>query len=133
VVEGCVLRQSPDNTHPDSPDYPQQRGCARGRSLRHAVFAADRLKYPLKRKHWQPGGGDASNGQLRGCDEWERISWDEALDLVAQRFTEIREAQGGDALAAFACSRSTNEDVYLLQKMARTSFKTNNIDNCARV
>ena len=29
VVEGCVLRQSPDNTHPDSPDYPQQRGCAR--------------------------------------------------------------------------------------------------------
>ena len=94
VVEGCVLRQSPDNTHPDSPDYPQQRGCARGRSLRHAVFAADRLKYPLKRKHWQPGGGDASNGQLRGRDEWERISWDEALDYIAGEVTRIKRDYG---------------------------------------
>ena len=90
VVEGCVLRQSPDNTHPDLPDFPQQRGCARGRSLRHAVFAADRLKYPLKRKHWQPGGGSASNGQLRGRDEWERISWDEALDYIAGEVTRIK-------------------------------------------
>lgn len=94
VVEGVVMRQSPDNLHPDSPDYPQQRGCARGRSLRHAVFASDRLKYPLKRKHWQPGGGDNSQGHLRGQDEWERISWDEALDYIASEVTRIKQDYG---------------------------------------
>ncbi|MDO4399944.1 MAG: molybdopterin-dependent oxidoreductase [Coriobacteriia bacterium] len=94
VAEGVVLRQSPDNTHPDSPDYPQQRGCARGRSLRHAVFASDRLKYPLKRKHWQPGGGENSQGHLRGRDEWERITWDEALDYIASEVTRIKNDYG---------------------------------------
>ena len=38
-----------------------------------------------------------------------------------------------EALAGFACSRSTNEDIYMLQKMVRTAFKSNNTDNCARV
>lgn len=94
VVEGCVLRQAPDNTRPDTPDNPQQRGCARGRSLRHAVFASDRLKYPLKRKHWQPGGGAASNGHLRGRDEWERITWDEALGYIADEVTRIKRDYG---------------------------------------
>ena len=61
------------------------------------------------------------------------MSWDEALDLIASKFGEIKQAHGGDALAAFACSRSTNEDIYLLEKMARCAFETNNVDNCARV
>jgi len=80
VEDGVVIRQKTDDTHPDSPDYPQQRGCLRGRSQRFQVFGADRLKYPMKRKNWEPGGGDKS---LRGRDEWVRISWEEALDLVA--------------------------------------------------
>ena len=71
VVDGKVLRQKTDDLHPDTPDYPQQRGCARGRALRQLIFGADRLKYPLKRKHWAPGGGDK---ELRGRDEWERVS-----------------------------------------------------------
>ena len=58
---------------------------------------------------------------------------DEALDLVARRFTELRDAHGGESLAAFACSRSTNEDIYLFQKMARIVLQTNNVDCCARV
>ncbi len=45
----------------------------------------------------------------------------------------LRDEFGGESLAAFACARSANEDIYMLQKMARTVFKTNNIDNCARV
>ena len=52
---------------------------------------------------------------------------------MAERFGAIKEQWGGDALAAFACSRSTNEDVYMVQKMARCAFGTNNIDNCARI
>ena len=55
------------------------------------------------------------------------------MSLVASRMGSIRDEFGGQALAAFACARSANEDIYMLQKMARTAFKTNNVDNCARV
>lgn len=91
VADGVVIRQKTDDTHPDSPDFPQQRGCARGRSQRQRVFGADRLKYPMKRAHWAPGGGDKS---LRGKDEWVRISWDEALDIVASEIKRINEKYG---------------------------------------
>ena len=50
---------------------------------REWIYSPSRIKYPMKRKGWQPGGGENSNGQMRGKDEWERISWDEALDLCA--------------------------------------------------
>ncbi|MEL1133655.1 molybdopterin-dependent oxidoreductase [Desulfitobacterium sp. THU1] len=95
VVDGVVVRQKTDDTHPDSPDYPQQRGCHRGRSQRHQVFGADRLKYPMKRKNWEPGGG---NKELRGKDEWVRISWDEALDLVAKELKRIKEKHGNKSI-----------------------------------
>lgn len=91
VAEGVVVRQKTDDTHPDSPDYPQQRGCARGRSHRKMVLGADRLKYPMKRKNWEPGGGKK---ELRGKDEWVRISWDEALDIVAGEIKRIKEKHG---------------------------------------
>ncbi len=65
VEDGVVTRQKTDDTHPDSPDYPQQRGCSRGRSQRQRVFGADRLKYPMKRAHWAPGGGDKSPARKR--------------------------------------------------------------------
>lgn len=97
VRDGKVICQDTDSLHPDSPDYPQQRGCARGRSLRHAIFSKDRLKYPLKRKHWRVGGGDK---ELRGRDEWERISWDEALDIVASEVTRIKNKYGNKAILA---------------------------------
>lgn len=95
VVDGVVVRQKTDDTHPDSPDFPQQRGCHRGRSQRHQVFGPDRLKYPMKRKHWEPGGG---RKELRGRDEWVRISWDEALDLVAAELKRIKETYGNKSI-----------------------------------
>ena len=95
VVDGVVLRQKTDDSYEDSPDFPQMRGCLRGRSQRQQVFGADRLKYPMKRKNWEPGGG---NRELRGRDEWERISWDEALDLVADEITRIKENFGNEAI-----------------------------------
>ena len=52
---------------------------------------------------------------------------------MAKKFTELRDTYGGDSLAGFACARSANEDIYMLQKMVRTAFHTNNTDNCARV
>jgi anaerobic dimethyl sulfoxide reductase subunit A len=98
VVDKTVVRVKTDDTHPDSPDYPQQRGCARGRSQRMQVFSADRLKYPMKRKNWAPGGG---NKELRGKDEWVRISWDEALDIVTSEIKRVKEKYGNQAILAF--------------------------------
>lgn len=94
--------------------------CVKGRSASFDfVDSPDRIRTPLVK--------NAETG------EFEPATWDEALDLVASRFTELRDAHGGGALAAFACSRATNEDIYLFQKMARTVFRTNNVDCCARV
>ena len=45
-----MVRQKTDDSHADSFDCPQQRGCLRGRSLRQQVYNADRIKYPMKRK-----------------------------------------------------------------------------------
>ncbi len=106
----------------DGADGPSNKGllCVKGRSASFDfVDAPDRLTTPLVRN---PESG-----------EFEPATWDEALDLVARRFAELRDEHGGEALAAFACSRSTNEDIYLFQKMARTALQTNNVDCCARV
>lgn len=101
---------------------PSNKGllCVKGRSGSFDfVDHATRIRHPLI-KNQETG-------------EFEEASWDEALDLVASKFTEIRNNYGGEALAGFACSRSCNEDIYMLQKMVRTAFKSNNTDNCARV
>ncbi|MFZ5817220.1 MAG: molybdopterin-dependent oxidoreductase [Bacillota bacterium] len=95
VKDGVVVRQKTDDSHPDSPDYPQQRGCARGRSQRKQVFAVDRLRYPMKRKNWEPGGGKK---ELRGKDEWVRISWDEALEIIASETKRIAQKYGNRAI-----------------------------------
>ncbi len=95
VVDGVVTKQKTDDTHPDSPDFPQQRGCARGRSQRMRVYGADRLKYPMKRKNWVPGGG---NKELRGKDEWVRISWDEALNILASELKRIKDKYGNKSI-----------------------------------
>ncbi|HKJ27004.1 MAG TPA: molybdopterin-dependent oxidoreductase [Anaerolineales bacterium] len=95
VKDGVVVRQKTDDFKADSPDTPQQRGCARGRSQRHQCFGADRIKYPMKRKNWEPGGGKK---ELRGQDEWVRISWDEALDIVASELQRIKDKYGNEGI-----------------------------------
>lgn len=95
VVDGVVQRLKTDDTHADTADQPQIRGCARGRSQQQQIFGADRLKYPMKRKNWAPGGGQK---ELRGRDEWVRISWDEALDIVASEIQRIKEQYGNESI-----------------------------------
>jgi predicted molibdopterin-dependent oxidoreductase YjgC len=65
--------------------------------------------------------------------EWREVSWDEALDYVADRMVEIYQRDGARAMAAYLCAKATNEDNYLLQKMMRTQFRTNNTDHCTRL
>ena len=95
VKDGVVVRQKTDDTHEDSADFPQQRGCLRGRSQSQQIFGADRLKYPMKRKNWKPGGGKK---ELRGKDEWVRISWEEALDYVANETKRIAKKYGNQSI-----------------------------------
>ena len=104
VVDGVVVRQKTDDTHPDSPDYMQQRGCQRGRTQRHQCFNPDRLKYPMKCKHWAAGGGYKS---LRGKDEWVRISWEEALDIIAEETRKAKEQYGNQSI--FSVGWATNQ------------------------
>lgn len=101
---------------------PSNKGllCVKGRfGSFNFVHSPDRLKHPLIRN--------------RDTGEFREATWDEALDLIADKFTQIKKQYGPDALAGFACSRSPNEDCYMFQKMVRCAFGTNNVDNCARV
>ena len=117
IKDGTVVRQKTDDTHPDSPDYPQQRGCVRGKAQQQQCFGADRLKYPMKRKHWSP---EEPNGELRGRDEWERISWDEAIKYVADQYKTIKEKYGNQAFLTGSWG-SYSENIPLMYYGGHTS------------
>ena len=65
--------------------------------------------------------------------EFVRASWDEALDYLAKRMSEIKAAHGPDSFALFASARANNEDNYAAQKFARAVMGTNSVDHCARI
>ena len=93
----AVIRLKTDDTHEDGQDYPQHRACLRGR----AEWTCSRpiaSSYLMKRKkHWQPGGTESQRGP-EGNRRWERIGWDEALDLVADEITCIKETYGNRSI-----------------------------------
>jgi formate dehydrogenase major subunit len=90
--------------------------CIKGKFAWGHINSEDRLVKPLLRKD----------------DTFVEISWDEALDLIKEKFTAIKKQHGPDALAFIASSKCTNEESFLMQKLARAVIGTNNVDNCAR-
>jgi formate dehydrogenase alpha subunit len=104
LVSARGVRENPSN---------EGRLCVKGRFGFDFVNSPDRLTTPLIRR----------NGEL------EEATWDEALDLVAERFSASR----GSAFAAIASAKLTNEENYLLQKFTRAVMGTNNVDHCARL
>lgn len=90
--------------------------CVKGRFANDFVHHPDRLVEPLVR-------GD--DGLLHPA------SWDEALDRVAQGLLAVRERTGNDSLAFISSSRCTGEENYLVQKLARAAFETQNVHQCA--
>jgi formate dehydrogenase major subunit len=64
---------------------------------------------------------------------FREATWEEALDLVARRLTEIHAEGGPAAIAGFGSAKCSNEEAYLFQKLIRTGFHTNNIDHCTRL
>lgn len=96
MEDGKAVRLKSDDLHEDSLHYPQQRMCLKGWRSREVCFGDQRVLYPMKRTHWEPGtGGDRS---LRGRDTWERISWDEALDYVANEIKRIVSEYGNRSI-----------------------------------
>jgi formate dehydrogenase major subunit len=66
-------------------------------------------------------------------DEWQVVSWEEAIQRVADGFRAIQAEHGVASIGGISSSRCTNEEVYTVQKMVRAAFGNNNIDTCARV
>ena len=66
-------------------------------------------------------------------DPWREVSWDEAFTYAASEFKRIQAKYGRDSVGAITSSRCTNEEVFILQKLIRAGFGTNNLDTCARV
>src|SRR5205814_9166660 len=64
---------------------------------------------------------------------FREASWDEALDLMAQRLGAIKREHGPGALAGFGSAKCSNEEAYLFQKLVRAVFGTNNVDHCTRL
>ena len=64
---------------------------------------------------------------------FREATWEEALDLVARRLTEIYTDGGPGAIAGFGSAKCSNEEAYLFQKLIRTGFHTNNVDHCTRL
>ncbi|MBN9103295.1 MULTISPECIES: formate dehydrogenase subunit alpha [unclassified Pseudonocardia] len=85
---------------------------------------------PGKDRGRKPGG-------LVDYDEvlphFREATWDEALDLIARRLTEVHAAGGPGAIAGFGSAKCSNEEAYLFQKLIRTGFGTNNVDHCTRL
>jgi formate dehydrogenase major subunit len=93
--------------------------------------------------------GSANNGRGKGkgkrrkpgglvdyaevLPHFREATWDEALDLVARRLTEIHARGGPAAIAGFGSAKCSNEEAYLFQKLIRTGFHTNNVDHCTRL
>jgi formate dehydrogenase major subunit len=66
-------------------------------------------------------------------DPWRVVSWDEAFSYTANKLNAIKAAHGARALGGITSSRCTNEEVWLVQKLIRSGFGSNNVDTCARV
>ena len=64
---------------------------------------------------------------------WREVSWDEAIGFAASKMRSIQEQYGKKSIGVITSSRCTNEETYLVQKMARAVFGNNNTDTCARV
>ncbi len=90
--------------------------CVKGKFAWDFVNSDDRLTSPM----------------IREGETFRKASWDEALKLIASKFTAIKAEHGPDALGFIASSKCTNEESYLMQKLARVVVGTNNVDNCSR-
>ena len=116
-------------------DHVVSRGnlCVKGRFGWDFVYHPNRVLKPLIRKEVGAGSPRPYPRTAAERDDWREATWDEALELVSDRFAATVKEHGPDATAVFCCAKATNEDNYALQKMFRAVIGTNNIDHCTRL
>ncbi len=113
VRDGKVVGVIPERVH----GVNQGKLCIKGWSVHEFIHSPDRLKRPLIKKD----------------GKFVEVGWDEALTYVADRLKEIKERYGSDSIGLLSSAKCTNEENYLMQKLARAVIGTNNIDHCARL
>ena len=93
--------------------------CVKGRFAWGYATHQDRITTPMIRKSIH--------------DEWQSVSWEEAINYAASEIKRIQAKYGKDSVGGITSSRCTNEEVYVTQKLVRAVFGSNNVDTCARV
>ena len=114
---------------------PSNRGrlCVKGRFGFDYVTHPHRLKVPLIRRADAPKDASADIDPSDPYSHFREATWEEALDAAAAGLRTIRERDGGGALAAYGSAKGSNEEAYLVQKLVRTGFGSNNVDHCTRL
>ena len=115
VTDGAVARMVPDRNGRAN----QGHACVKGRFAYGYATHQDRVTQPMIRK--------------RITDDWMEVTWDEAFAYAASEFRRIQAKHGKDSIGGITSSRCTNEETFLVQKLVRAAFGTNNVDTCARV
>lgn len=158
---GCALTYHVDRARNEivfaegreSPNGNQGRLCVKGRYgwdysrhpqrltkpliRRDAAYPKGALSQDVRGEHDRPRKGRRKPGGIVDYAEvmpaFREATWDEALDLVAERLGAIRDRDGADALAGFGSAKCSNEEAYLFQKLIRAALGTNNVDHCTRL
>ena len=112
VKDGKIVGVEPYKRHPVN----EGKVCPKGNFGYEFINREDRLTTPLIKE----------NGEFR------EASWDEALDLVANKLKEVSD-EDPNKVGFYACARSPNENIYITQKLARVACGTQNVDHCARI
>ena len=110
-----------------------KRLCVKGRFGFDYVHHPHRLTKPLIRK---PGAPKDPHGEIDPANpltHFREATWEEALDVAAAGLKRIHDEHGGKGLAGFGSAKGSNEEAYLLQKLVRAGFGTNNVDHCTRL
>jgi formate dehydrogenase major subunit len=134
---GCLLTFNVKNNHiqyVEGRDGPanKSRLCVKGRYGFDYIHHPDRLTKPLIRRE-----GVEKTAALVDPVEMHKYfreaTWEEALDFAAEGLNKIKSEKSSQALAGLGCAKGSNEEAYLVQKLVRTGFGTNNVDHCTRL
>jgi formate dehydrogenase major subunit len=120
-----------EDAYPKGPLSADVRGEMKGHNATGGPNGRKREKDDGQKRRGRKPGGLVDYDEV--LPHFREATWDEALDLVATRLTEIHAAGGPAAIAGFGSAKCSNEEAYLFQKLIRTGFHTNNVDHCTRL
>jgi len=105
-------------------NHPVNKGslCVKGWNSYEFVQHPERLKKPLIRI-----------APRQSANSFREASWEEAINLIAEKLSEIKKLHGSDSIGILSSAKCTNEENFVLMKFARAVLGTNNVDHCARL